>query len=216
MTAQPRAIAPSPVGAPDAAPADAGPRLHGVVDVVRADRVAGWAIDRRDARASVAVTVWREGREVGTARADRLRRDLEQGGVGTGRYGFSVPLDPPVEAGLEFTVRVVARASDGAEVVLRPTAAPSPERRLLERVWEDLQAVSATAARTDAAVTDALSRLGAAIDRMEVAQARLEAQPGLAEPPPRPRTASIRLMAGAALLTGLSSLGLGLWSLWHP
>lgn len=198
------------------APGDVGPRLHGVVDVVRADRVAGWVIDRHDPRASAEVTVLREGRAVATVRADRHRKDLEQGGVGTGRYGFSVPLAPPLDPGLEFTLQVIARAADGAEVRLRPSggAAPvAPERRLLERVWEDLSDVRATTSRTDVALAGALERLVQAVDRLEVMQARIEAQPSLAAAPRHSGQASLWLMAGAAFVMGLGSLGLGLWSI---
>lgn len=205
-------------GATDpSAPGESGPRLHGVVDVLRPDRVAGWVIDRRDPRACAMVTVLREGRAVATLRADRHRKDLEQGGVGTGRYGFSAPLDPPLDPGLEFTLKVVARTADGAELPLRAqgaATAPAPERRLLERVWEDLGDVRAATGRTDAALAGALDRLAQAMDRIEVMQARLEAQPGPAAPARRPGHASLWLMAGLALATGLGSLGLGLWSLW--
>ena len=33
-------------------PEDGGPRLYGVVDVVKGNRIAGWVIDRRDPRAA--------------------------------------------------------------------------------------------------------------------------------------------------------------------
>lgn len=36
-------------------PEDGGPRLYGVVDVVKGNRIAGWVIDRRDPRAAVEV-----------------------------------------------------------------------------------------------------------------------------------------------------------------
>jgi hypothetical protein len=71
-----------PAEAADAVPAtaDGGPRVYGVVDLIRHDRAAGWAIDRADPAAAVTVEVRREGRLVATARADRHRKDLESGG----------------------------------------------------------------------------------------------------------------------------------------
>lgn len=205
----------APTGAPGTFAAS-GPPLYGVIDVVRTDRIAGWVIDRRDPRAYAQVTVLREGRAVATVRADRHRPDLEKGGVGSGRYGFSVPLEPPLDAGLEFTLGAVARGLDGTELSLRPTgaAAPAPERRLLERLWEDLAEVRATTERTAADLTGAIERLASAVDRIEVIQARLEAG---SEAPPLPRRrgpATLWALAGVAVAAGLGSLALGLWSLW--
>ena len=85
----PLASEPSAPATPASAVAEVGPRVYGVVDVVRPDRIAGWAIDRADSAAAVDVDIRREGRLVATVRADRPRRDLEKGGVGTGRYGFA-------------------------------------------------------------------------------------------------------------------------------
>ena len=76
------------------------------MDVIRPDRIAGWAIDRADSQAALEIDVRREGRLVATVRADRFRKDLERGSVGTGRYGFACELTPPLEPGFEFTVSV--------------------------------------------------------------------------------------------------------------
>ena len=79
------------------------PRLYGVVDVLRADRVAGWVIDRTDAARCATVELRREGRLIGTMTANRPRKDLERQAVGTGSYGFAFTFDPPLEEGMEFT-----------------------------------------------------------------------------------------------------------------
>ena len=52
---------------------DIGPRIYGVIDVLRADRVAGWAIDRSDAAAALDIDILRDGRVIRTVRADRHR-----------------------------------------------------------------------------------------------------------------------------------------------
>lgn len=65
------------------------PRLYGVVDILRSDRVAGWVIDRTDPALCATVELRREGRLVATATASRPRKDLERQAVGTGAYGFS-------------------------------------------------------------------------------------------------------------------------------
>lgn len=222
LQASPSITSAIPVAGPvlDSVGQEVGPRLHGVIDVIRTDRIAGWVIDRADPRAYAEVEVRREGRVVATVRADRPRPDLERSGVGSGRYGFAAPLDPPLDAGMEFTLSVTARTGDGAQVVLRPVgqaaAVIPPERRLLERIFEDLGEVKATAARTGADLTDGWERLSRAVERVELVQARLEAALGAVEPLPSRRQGILWTLAVAALLTGAGSLGLGTWSLWWP
>ena len=128
--------------APDAA--ESATRINGVVDIPRPGRVAGWAIDRADPGAAVVVTVLREGRVVAEVRADAHRPDLERGGIGTGRYGFAIDLDPPLDPGLEFTLTAVARAADGTSGELRPVGRARPTddagSRLAQRTFAELRA----------------------------------------------------------------------------
>jgi hypothetical protein len=185
---------------------DAGPSLYGVVDVLKPDRVAGWAIDRRDAGAALEVEIRREGRVVATVRADRPRRDLEKAGVGTGRYGFACDLDPPLEPGFEFTLAATARAPDGtAETLRRPAAQTGdPDRRLLERVFEEVRRP------TDAAELRELAH------RIEIAQARIEAALAAIEPAAAPAPHGLRLLVGLALAVATASLALGIVSMAMP
>lgn len=217
MSADPAAAAtPSPMPAMP----DGGPRLYGVVDVLRLDRVAGWAIDRTDPAASAEIEIRREGRIVATVRADRLRKDLANGGLGTGRYGFACTLEPPLEPGFEFTVTATARSADGVELELkRPgagTRTADRDRRMLERIFADLAALrhavaeASLAARRDATPESALLE---AIRRLDVAQARIEAALSAIEPPPAPQLAGLRAVVGLSLATAIGSLLLGLWSL---
>ncbi|MBP7241932.1 hypothetical protein [Amaricoccus sp.] len=211
---------PLPVPAEPSETADGGPRLYGVIDILRADRVSGWAIDRTDAAAAVETEVLREGVVVARVRADRERRDLARGGVGSGRYGFSVPIDPPLEPGFEFTLRVRVRSADGATAELRRAgatiSAPDPDRRLLERIYEELRALAARPVPEpipepipgpDHALIDLAARL-------ELTQIRIEAALAAVEPPPRRDAGGVRLVAGAALAIACGSLALGLFSLW--
>ena len=189
---------------------DGGPSLYGVVDVMRPERVAGWVIDRRDPRAALDVEVRREGTLAATVKADRPRRDLEKAGVGTGRYGFACELDPPLEPGFEFTLAITARAADGtAEEIRRPAAklATEPDRRLLERIFEE---VRRPAPENPADLRDTAQRL-------EVAQARIEALLAALETPavPPPQT-GLRLLVGVALALAVASLAVGLVSMWLP
>ena len=116
-------------------------RLHGALDMVRADRIGGWAIDRTKRGTAVEVDIFREGPRIATLRADRPRKDLARGDEDAGSHGFALALDPPLEPGFEFTIAAVARAADGASAELRRVGGgepATPERRILERVFEEL------------------------------------------------------------------------------
>jgi hypothetical protein len=202
--------------------ADGGPRLYGAFDVIRPDRIGGWVIDRTDARAAVEVDVVREGRVLATLRAERLRKDLERRGVGTGRYGFGCEIAPPLEPGFEFTLVAVARAGDGARAELRPSraaAAPEHDRRLLERIFEDLQALRAAPpapAPLEDAAAAAIEGLHELIGRLELAQIRVEAALAAVEPPAAPPQAGLRALVLLALAAGLGSLAIGVVSMLGP
>ena len=198
---------------PAAAPVpDPGhPRVYGVIDVIRTNRIAGWAIDRADSAAAVSMN-HREGAVVATVRADRHRRDLERGGVGTGRYGFVCELVPPLQPGFEFTLSATARTTDGATCELRRAGAvddeASAERRLMERIFELVSRLPDEAAERQ-------EKLEAAIDRFELVQARIEAALAAVEPAPAPPVAGLRAIAGVAVAVALVSLGIGLVSMFH-
>lgn len=204
----------------------AGPRLNGVIDVSRPGRVAGWAIDRSDASVAVDVEIFREGRLVATVRADRHREDLVKNGIGTGKYGFVAEIDPPVEPGMGFAVTAIARAADGTRGSLRSIgkAAPSSdaERRVSERIFEEVLALRADVARLRrdaqgaASPEDAASaeRLREMLERIEVMQARIE-ETGrtTAKPDMAANQTGLRTIAVAAFLTALGSLALGIYSM---
>lgn len=214
----------APTQAP--APVARDNRVNGVIDVQRPTRLGGWAIDRADETASVLVTLYREGRKLGEVRADQHRPDLERGGIGTGRYGFAMEVDPPIEPGFEFTITAVARTSDGTEGELRPVGRARPAEdvahRLQQRTFVEVAALGARlsdlASRVDRAadprIDDALIGVEEALDRIEIAQARLERRLAEVEPPVAPRAGRGLVAAVAlALLLGASSLALGVWSM---
>jgi hypothetical protein len=201
-----------PDGQPDPRPLPAE-RVHGVIDVLRPNRVAGWAIDRADAAAAVVVDVLRDGQTVATVTADRHRADLEKGGIGTGRYGFLVTLDPPLDPGFEFTVSAIARSADGHSAVLRPVGAAiptvPPDLRLLQRLIEGVADLRAVHTRPDPRVAD----LAAVLDRVEVILARIEGRLDAAETPPAPsRQGRLRLISLGALAVAAVSLTLAVLS----
>ncbi|PZX17122.1 hypothetical protein LX81_01754 [Palleronia aestuarii] len=189
-------------------------RLNGVVDVPRANRVAGWAIDRADPEAAVTVRVTREGRVVAELRADTPRPDLERNGIGTGRYGFSVDLDPPLEPGFEFTIEATAHVDGVAPMPLRRIGRAAdrdePGRRLPERTFEEVVALRA---RLETGLERDTAPLRETLDRIEIVQARIETALGGLEAPPRTGGRGLGLAVAAALAIGAGSLALGLWSL---
>lgn len=195
-------------------------RINGVVDVVRPDRVAGWAVDRASAAAAVSVDILREGRLVASVRADRQRPDLARNGIGTGHYGFTADLDPPLAPGMGFTISAIGRADDGGSGSLRRIAgaAPSeePDRRLLEEIYLILLRGRAPAAERPPAgnpvdLAEIASRIGEVAARIEVAQARLDAR---LEAPPSATGGrmGLRLIAATAVAAAILSIAAGLAS----
>ena len=194
------------------------PRLYGVIDVMRADRVAGWVIDRTDAARCASVEIRREGRLVGTVIANRQRKDLERQAVGTGHYGFSFSFDPPLEEGMNFTVDVKAMSNDGVELLLQPVgrAAESitPEKRVLNRIFGELSALRADVTFIRQEVTTAEQRRLHFQERLELVQLRLESS---LSDEASPRSSSPRWLGGivvAGAIIAVVSLCTGLLSLW--
>jgi hypothetical protein len=201
------------------------PRIYGVIDVLRPERIAGWAIDRADSAAALEIDIYREGCLVATVRADRYRADLEKGGVGTGKYGFAAALTPPIEPGFGFTLEAVARAADEASGGLKRVGAAaepvSPEHRVLERVFEEVLRLRGAEAASRRATTGSEAeargeRLDRALERIEVAQARIEAALATVETPAPRDSGGLGAIAICALAVALGSLGLGIYSMLHP
>lgn len=201
---------------PATAAADEAPaRLYGVVDVLRPNRIAGWAIDRSDSAAALTVDIFRDGRLHSSVVADRHRPDLEKGGIGTGRYGFVADIMPPLDPGFEFTVSAIARSSDGLTARLKPVGAAqhevAPELRLMHRILtrlEDLKGGDGLPEAAREAIEGALARL-------EVTQARIEATLAAVQAPPPPSIDGrfMKLVFGTAFLS-LVSLAVGIASFW--
>ena len=197
-------------------------RVNGVYDLPSPTRLSGWAIDRADPNAAVEVEIRRDGAPVLRTRADRYRPDLERGGIGTGRYGFSVDLDPPVAPEMTFSVSVRAVTGDGISGPLRATgkaaASEDPLRSLVERTFNQAAALRAEIGglrRSVEASREApdLDEMAAVLERIEVVQARLDGAAAVTEPPSDPPVGpGLRLAVGGALAMSTLALVLGLWS----
>lgn len=207
-----------------ALPDDAiGPRLWGVVDVVRKTRVAGWAIDRTDSDAAVEIDISYEGRPIRTVVANRLRADLVKGGVGTGKYGFVAELDAPLDPDFAFSVTATARAADGVTAELKRVGAAGdtspPETRLMRRIFGEVRALREAeppAPVPDAAFLAAAARLNRSVQAIELAQVRIEAHlASVASAQPPQGSSGLRIMVAVAVVVSLGSLALGIASLWR-
>lgn len=205
------------IGQPSKAKIAQEPRLYGVIDVIRRDRIAGWVIDRTDAARCAEVDIHREGRLVGTARADRLRKDLMTSGVGTGAYGFSFVINPPLGEGMEFTVSVTARSHDGVCVPLELAAGAarsvSAERKALGRILAEVVNLRCEieAARSDVQAIEAAR--ASMFERIELVQLRLEGAIGSAEQPKVEAAGWLRWVRGAGASIAIICLLAGVYSL---
>ena len=90
----------------------AGPLL-GSVDGVEADRLEGWADDGSGRPVALELVI--DGVVAPPVPAGRLRSDLAAAGIGDGRRGFVIPLDPPLDRRRRHLLRL-RRALDGAEL----------------------------------------------------------------------------------------------------
>jgi hypothetical protein len=199
------------------------PRVNGVFDIPAPGRVAGWAIDRSDPSATVEVEIFREGVRVGSVKADRYRKDLENGGIGTGRYGFAMDLDPPLVPGMNFTIEARAITDDGVGGPLRATGSAlspaDPETRLREQTFVRLCDLSRKLDRVAARADDPKGQidpelLTSQLDRLELVQIRLEQAMAAREPLEiQNELQGLRLISKLALVVGLVALGTGLYSI---
>lgn len=79
-------------------------RLEAVVD----GRAVGWAWDPAHAEETVEVEVLVDEEPVASGRADLERTVLAEAGIGSGRYGFDIPLPERLAAEPAHTIRVTA------------------------------------------------------------------------------------------------------------
>jgi SGNH hydrolase-like domain, acetyltransferase AlgX len=83
-------------------------RVEGSLEAVVDGRAVGWAWDPESPEEALEVEVLVDGEPVATGRADVERAVLAEAGIGSGRYGFDVPLPERLAAEPEHTIRVTA------------------------------------------------------------------------------------------------------------
>ncbi len=99
--------------------------LRGHVDVVRPDRIAGWAQNTDHPDAPVCLDIYVDGRLIGQTLANCYRADLERAGIG-GRHGFAFA--PPAGVAFAAATIEVRRSLDGAALRATTGAQGAPVR----------------------------------------------------------------------------------------
>jgi GT2 family glycosyltransferase len=121
-----RVLAGDNIGAVAVAP-NVPPSQIGTVDVISHGRISGWAWNPLNPEESVVVEIYDGDDLLIRIRAENFRADLRNAGIGTGKYGFTVP-NPSLLLPLAQHRIAVRRAADGVDLpgspkwLLRPEA----------------------------------------------------------------------------------------------
>jgi len=102
--------------AADPAPAAATAEIVGNIDAIADGVVYGWAWDRAHPEATLAVRLYADDRELGTALADVPRPDLRRNGIGSGAHAFTFVL-PEDALGADLRIAAFAEDPDSGEPV---------------------------------------------------------------------------------------------------
>lgn len=138
--------------------------IFGAIDRIYDHRVTGWAWDRRLPNEPIEVEITVDGVAVAHGKADRLREDLANNGVGDGKHAFDIRVDQPLPIDEKGRVAAVAIDRKGARRVTltnrEAPPVPAPPVPI-----DDPQPVAVTA------VPEALGRW---LDDFRVVQSSLE------------------------------------------
>ena len=116
---------------PATRPVDAEqPETPGTLDDVSADELLGWAWDKNRSAESVTVEIYDGPKRIASVRADVLRQDLLNAGIGDGRHSFSIRVPDAIRDGKPH--QISARIAGGKELsgsparyqYVAPAAAP--------------------------------------------------------------------------------------------
>ncbi len=92
---------------------------QGTLDAVTRNRIEGWAWDQRSPNTRLGLQIVVDGKLVLRILANRYRADLEAGGIGDGRHGFSVTLPHGLSPLSRHIVQVIGE-TDGCEIANSP------------------------------------------------------------------------------------------------
>jgi hypothetical protein len=105
-------------------------RLRGHLELVRRDRIEGWAQEDGHPDKTILLRVSDNGVTIGQVMANQYRGDLEKAGIGAGTHSFSMTIPGGLAPDVRHVIRV-DRAVDGRELFGSPLvleAAVMPER----------------------------------------------------------------------------------------
>src|SRR5262245_52181292 len=109
--------------------------IVGHIDLIDRGRIQGWAADKQNPGRQVMVKLFSGTRVIGNAVADAPRDDLKSAFEGsTGRYGFTLHLDPPLSMWEPHHIKVVADEHyplGGAGIIRTPGTVLMPRRPLI-------------------------------------------------------------------------------------
>lgn len=79
----------------------------GTLDLVNDNVIEGWVWDRAQPKETVSVDLFDGETLLGTAAADKFRKDLLENGIGDGKHKFSYPTPTALKDGKPHTVRAM-------------------------------------------------------------------------------------------------------------
>jgi GT2 family glycosyltransferase/glycosyltransferase involved in cell wall biosynthesis len=120
---------------------DAAPKPWGHVDIISQEAISGWAWNPLDPDEAIALEVYDGSELLIRIRADTYRGDLLEAGIGTGKYGFSVP-NPAVLLPLARHHIAVRRAADGVDLPGSPQWLLRPEVGIDDSLAKFLEAAA--------------------------------------------------------------------------
>jgi hypothetical protein len=94
------------------APPDGPPGYVGFLEAVHNSQIIGWAWDRNRPEEPVSVTILDGTKVLTSVKADLPRKDLLDGKVGTGNYGFAVPTPATLKDGQPHEIHAIVSGTD--------------------------------------------------------------------------------------------------------
>jgi glycosyltransferase involved in cell wall biosynthesis len=89
--------------------------LKGNIDIASTREISGWAQDEAQPKTPVSLVITENGEFVGRVLANGYRPDLEEAGIGNGRYAFEFEFPSVLAPYISHVIRV-RRETDGAEL----------------------------------------------------------------------------------------------------
>lgn len=88
------------------------PEVEGNLDGMHKGCIMGWVMDNRNLDRELDITIFIDGKEYTTERADHYRPDVKKLKGGTGRYGFLVAISDTLKDGTTHTVEATVKGEE--------------------------------------------------------------------------------------------------------